>query len=91
MDRFEAASRQVPRAALRPIFAHLPDDATVRFQAVEEEWLPLGLDHARQQAELNGLEDALTFLAASGGALLSALCDHCCQRCPRVIGLSRAE
>ncbi|MHB1135013.1 MAG: hypothetical protein ACYC4L_21795 [Chloroflexota bacterium] len=64
VDSFEMASPQSLRAALRPIIAHLDADHAVRYQAIEEHWLPLGLDHTRHQADLAGLDAALQFLAA---------------------------
>jgi len=65
VDAFEVSAPQTLRAALRPIYSHLPaQGTTVEFRAVEEDWLPLGIDRARHEAKLRGLDDALGFLAA---------------------------
>ena len=65
VDAFDVSEPQTLRAALRPIYAHLPArDGDVRFTAVEEEWLPLGLNRVHREVDLRGLEDALNFLAA---------------------------
>ena len=64
VDSFETTSPELLRTVARGIYNHLPADASVRFVAVDEEWLPLGLDHIRREAELPGLDDALQYLAA---------------------------
>jgi hypothetical protein len=65
VDSFEASRPQTLRAALHPIYANLPaEDGTVRFHAVEEEWLPLGFGRVRRESDLADLDDAVTFLAA---------------------------
>lgn len=65
VDSFEVSQPQNLRAALRIVYAHLPTSgAEVRFEAVEEQWLPLGLRRSRRQADLAGLADALDFIAA---------------------------
>ena len=65
VDVFEVSEPQTLRAALRPVYTHLPaGDGTVAFEGVQEEWLPFGLAHTCQEDELEGLDDALEFLAA---------------------------
>jgi hypothetical protein len=65
VDSFEATQPQTLRAALRPVYAHLPaGKGSVRFRAVDESWLPFGLRRARNEVELGGLPDALAYIAA---------------------------
>lgn len=65
VDSFLVSEPRTLRAAVRPIYAHLPaDNAVVQFKGVEEEWLPLGIGKTRREAELKGLDDALRFLVA---------------------------
>jgi hypothetical protein len=64
VDSFETTSPQVLASVARDIYAHLPSEGSVSFKAVVEQWLPLGLDRSRQEADLPGLDDALQYLAA---------------------------
>lgn len=68
LDRFEASDPDVLVAALRPIYAHLPErGAAVRFRGIEEEELPLGIDRVRREVDLAGLGSALAYLEALRG------------------------
>ncbi len=65
VDSFQASGPDTLRAALKPIYRHLPPrGATVCFTAIREEALPLGLHRERREAELTNLNEALAFLAA---------------------------
>ncbi len=65
VDCFQVSSRETLRAALRPIYRHLPAvGMSVEFTGVEEERPLLGLRRHRRETALAGLDDALDFLAA---------------------------
>lgn len=64
VDEFSVSSPQTLRAALRPIYAHLPSHGEVRLVGVEESSLPLGIARTRSETSLGDLPGALAFLAA---------------------------
>ncbi|MHB1004238.1 MAG: hypothetical protein ACYC3S_01185 [Chloroflexota bacterium] len=65
VDVFEVSEPRTLRAALRPVYAHLPaGDGAVVFEGLQEQWLPFGLARTCREDELDGLADALHFLAA---------------------------
>jgi hypothetical protein len=63
VDSLQASDPETLRSALRPIYAHLPArDATVRFVAVEEDSLPLGLRRRRSATRLPSYHLAINYL-----------------------------
>ena len=63
VDSFEASGSDTLRAAIRPIYAHLPLlDASVQFSGVEEERGPLGFRRSRRMTDLSGPSAALAYL-----------------------------
>ncbi len=65
VDAFEVTQPATLRAALSPIYKHLPAArAAVRLVGVEEERLPLGLGYAKREVELGDPVQAQAFLAA---------------------------
>lgn len=73
VDSLETASPETLRAALRPIYAHLPaHDSTVSFVAVEEELLPFGLRRSRRAVDLPSLRAAMTYLTGHHAVIIPA-------------------
>ena len=65
VDNFTVSNPRILRSELRTIYRHLPKGrGWVQLSGVEEEWLPLGLAHTRQETQLKNSADALFFLAA---------------------------
>ncbi len=65
VDTFRAADPATLRAALPPIYKHLPAaNAAVRLVGVVEEWLPLNLARAKREVALSDSAQAQTFLKA---------------------------
>jgi hypothetical protein len=63
-DAFECSNAKALQSSLRPIIRHLPGDgAAIRFVGVEETSLPLGIWHVKQETDLDGLPDALSYLS----------------------------
>ncbi len=64
MDSFQASGAETLRAALRPIYHHLPKKrGTVKFIGIEEEFFPLGIRGTTREVELNNFGAAVMFLA----------------------------
>jgi hypothetical protein len=65
VDGFSVSSGETLRAALKPIFRHLPGcGGTLQMVGVEERSLPAGLGRKHREVPLDNLAEALIFLAA---------------------------
>jgi hypothetical protein len=64
VDGFQASGAETMRAALRPIYRHLPKKrGTVQFIGIEEQVFPLGIRGGTRKIDLNNFGAAVMFLA----------------------------
>jgi hypothetical protein len=77
VDALQVATPETLRAALRPIYAHLPaHEASVSYVAVEEDSLPLGIRRSRRTASLPGLRSAMSYLTGRYPIIIPAEASH---------------